>query len=60
MDALAATGFVELGADLSGAVERVWGAEAERAGSPPYRRVCGDVWDLLRRAGAALRGFVGQ
>ena len=55
---LVESAFAELDGHLADAVERLWGEVHRVTGRPRHRRLCGDVWGLLRGSVPALKRWV--
>eukprot|EP00969_Alexandrium_andersonii_P357434 15448805-Alexandrium_andersonii.AAC.1 len=51
--------FVEIEDHLAEAVEGYWARRAALAGEAPYRRLAGDVWDIVRNGAEGLRRALG-
>ena len=58
-DRLAGGWFSEIDDQLAVPVAKYW-AERSEAGGPPFERVAGDVWDLLRNRGRTLVGVLAK
>eukprot|EP00969_Alexandrium_andersonii_P171090 7563504-Alexandrium_andersonii.AAC.1 len=51
--------FVEIEDHLAEAVESYWDRRAALTGEAPYRRLAGDVWDIVRDGAGGLRRALG-
>ena len=55
---LVASGFAEWDTQRAEAVHRYWAGRSAMTGETPHRRLCGDVWDLLRGRPTPLEDFL--